>query len=88
MKKYRVFSCGKRPVRVEARTPYSAAVKAIQTQRFRKMGYLLKVETIPHWWCDGVVQEGNSRAQAGEGVRGDFADVSGTSYRYNGSLRR
>ena len=57
MKKYRVFSCGKRPVRVEARTPYSAAVKAIQTQRFRKMGYLLKVETIPPtvaWYISSI----------------------------------
>ena len=57
MKKWRVFASGKRPVRVEARTPYSAAVKAIKTRRIKKMGYLLRVETVPPtvaWYISSI----------------------------------
>lgn len=57
MKKWRVIGGKNRVVRVEARTPFSAAVKAVKTGRFRTMGYLLRVETMPPtvaWYISSI----------------------------------
>lgn len=57
MKPFRVFAAGKRPVRVEARTPFRAAVMAIQTGRFKGLGLLLRIETEPPtiaWYVSSI----------------------------------